>query len=251
MTPSSQIPFRRGAVEPVECLKAGWNLVRDEYWLFVGMCAVGMIIGSAVPLGILMGPMMCGLYLAFFRKRRGLPIEFGTLFKGFDYFGQSVVAALLHVIPITAVVVGCYIFLYVGMLATMVAASQAGEEAAPVAMLSFVFIMLLFYAIIMVVVIVISVGFTFAYPLIVDRGVPGLDAVKLSFRAAFANFWRLLGMSFLGALLGIGGVLLCYVGIVLVFPITLSAVAVAYEQVFGLSEPGDLAPNLPPPPPTF
>ena len=251
MTPSSQIPFRRGVVQPVECLKAGWNLVRDEYWLFVGMCAVGMVIGSAVPLGILMGPMMCGLYLAFFRKRRGLPIEFGTLFKGFDYFGQSVVAALLHVIPIMVVVVGCYIFLYVGMVATMVAASQAGEEAAPVAMLSFVFIILIFYAFIMLLVILISVGFMFAYPLIVDRGVPGFDAVKLSFRAGFSNFWRLLAMSLLGGLLSIGGALLCYVGIILVFPITLSAAAVAYEQVFGLSEPGDLAPNLPPPPPTF
>jgi len=251
MTPSSQIPFRRGAVQPVECLKAGWNLVRDEYWLFVGMCAVGMIIGSAVPLGILMGPMMCGLYLAFFRKRRGLPIEFGTLFKGFDYFGQSVVAALLHVIPIMVVVVGCYIFLYVGMFATMFAASQAGEQAAPVALLSFFFIILLFYAIVLVLVIVISIGFMFAYPLIVDRGIPGFDAVKLSFRAGFSNFWRLLGMSLLGGLLGIAGYALCVVGIVLVFPITLSAAAVAYEQVFGLSEPGDLAPNLPPPPPTF
>jgi hypothetical protein len=55
----------------------------------------------------------------------------------------------------------------------------------------------------------------------------------------------------LGGLLGIVGYALCVVGIVLVFPITLSAVAVAYEQVFGLSEPGDLVPNLPPPPPTF
>jgi len=251
MTPSSQIPFRRGAVQPVECLKAGWNLVRDEYWLFVGMCAVGIIIGSAVPLGILMGPMMCGLYLAFFRKRRGLPIEFGTLFKGFDYFGQSVVAALLHVIPIMVVVVGCYIFLYVGMFATMFAASQAGEQAAPVALLSFFFIILLFYAVVLLFVIVISVGFMFAYPLIVDRGIPGFDAVKLSFRAGFSNFWRLLAMSLLGGLLGIAGYALCVVGIVLVFPITLSAAAVAYEQVFGLSEPGDLAPNLPPPPPTF
>jgi Predicted integral membrane protein len=251
MTPSSEIPFRRGAVEPVECLKAGWNLVSDQYWLFVGMCAVAMIVGSAVPLGILMGPMMCGMYLAFFRKRRGLPIEFGTLFKGFDYFGQSVVAALLHVIPIMVVVIGCYILVYVGMFATMIAASQVGEDAAPVAMLSFVFVMLLFYAIVLLLVILISVGFTFAYPLIVDRGVPGFDAVKLSFRAAFANFWRLLGMSLLGGLLAIGGMLLCYIGILLVFPITLSAVAVAYEQVFGLSQPGDLAPNLPPPPPTF
>jgi uncharacterized membrane protein len=251
MTPSSEIPFRRGVVEPIECLKAGWNLISDQYWLFLGLCAVGMIIGSAVPLGILMGPMMCGLYLTFFRKRRGLPIEFGTLFKGFDYFGQSVVAALLHVIPIMVVVVVCYIFLYVGMFATMFAASQAGEQAAPVAMLSFVFVILLFYVVVLLLVIVISVGFTFAYPLIVDRGIPGFDAVKLSFRAAYSNFWRLLGMSLLGGLLSVVGLLLCYVGIIFVFPITLAAVAAAYEQVFGLSQPGELAPNLPPPPPTF
>ena len=133
MTNNPQIPFQRGVVQPVECLKAGFNLMRDQYWLFVGMCAVAMMIGSAVPLGILMGPMMCGLYLAFFRVRRGLPIEFGTLFKGFDYFGQSVVAALLHVIPITAVVIAAYIFLYVGMFAAMIAASAAGENAAPFA----------------------------------------------------------------------------------------------------------------------
>ena len=251
MTPSSEIPFRRGVVAPVECLKAGWNLISDQYWLFMGMCAVGMIIGSAVPLGILMGPMMCGLYLAFFRKRRGLPIEFGTLFKGFDYFGQSVVAALLHVIPITVIVVVCYIFLYVGMFATMMAASQAGEEAAPFAMLSFFFVILLFYVVVLLLVIVVSVGFAFAYPLIVDRGLPGFDAVKLSFRAAFSNFWRLLGLSLLGGLLSIVGIMLCYVGILFVFPITLAATAAAYEQVFGLSQPGELAPNLPPPPPTF
>jgi hypothetical protein len=48
--------------------------------------------------------------------------------------------------------------------------------------------------------------------------------------------------------LGFAGVLLCYVGVFLVIPITLAAVAVAYEQVFGLGEP---ASNLPPPPPTF
>jgi uncharacterized membrane protein len=254
MTPNPEITFRRGVVEPVECLKAGWNLVRDQYWLFVGMCAVGMIIGAAVPLGILMGPMMCGLYLAFFRKRRGLPIEFGTLFKGFDYFGQSVIAAILHVIPITAVIVAAYILMYVGMIAAMVAGSAAGSsnsDAGAFVGIGFIFLFLVFYIVIMLLVIVISIGFTFAYPLIVDRGMPGFEAVKLSFRAAFANFWRLLGMSLLGGLLSIAGILLCYVGVLLVFPITLAAVAAAYEQVFGLSQPGDLAPNLPPPPPTF
>jgi uncharacterized membrane protein len=214
------------------------------------MCAVAMIIGQAVPLGILMGPMMCGLYLAFFRVRRGLPIEFGTLFKGFDYFGQSVIASLLHVIPITAIVIAGYIFLYVGMFATMLAASAAGEDAVPFAGIGVLLMFMLFFAVIILVVILISIGFTFAYPLIVDRGLQGFDAVKLSWRAAFGNFWRLLGMSLLGGLLGIVGICLCYVGILLVFPITLAAAAAAYEQVFGLSS-GEVAPNLPPPPPTF
>ena len=249
MTP--QIPFQRNAVQPVQCIKDGWAMVKDQYWLFVGMSLVGMLIGSAVPMGILMGPMMCGLYLAFFRVRRGLPIEFGTLFKGFDYFGQSVVASLLHVIPITAVVIAAYIFLYVGMFAAMIAASAAGENAAPFAGIGIFLIFMLFFIVIFLVVIFISIGFTFAYPLIVDRGMQGFDAVKLSWRAAFANFWRLLGMSLLGGLLGIVGIALCYVGIFLVFPITLAAVAAAYEQVFGLSNVGEVAPNLPPPPPSF
>ena len=98
MTP--EIPFRRNAVEPVECIKGGWDFIKNQYWLFLGMTLVAILIGSAVPLGILLGPMMCGLYMSFFKARRGEAIEFGTLFKGFDYFGQSVVAALLHTVPI-------------------------------------------------------------------------------------------------------------------------------------------------------
>ena len=245
-----QVEFRRGAVEPIECIKGGWELVKDQYWLLVGMCAVGMIVGSAVPLGILMGPMMCGMYLTFFSKRRGLPIEFGTLFKGFDYFGPSVIASLLHVVPITCVVIVAYIFLYVGMFAAMIGTSAAGSDAAPIAGIGFLLVFLVFYIVIILAIILISIGFAFAYPLIVDRGMQGFDAVKLSFRAAFANFWRVLGLSLLSGLLGIVGICFCYVGIFFVFPITLGAIAVAYEQVFGLRTAG-IAENLPPPPPAF
>lgn len=68
---SDTTEFRSGVVKPVECLKAGLELVRNQYWLFVGITAVGMIIAGAVPLGILMGPMMCVIYLALFKQRRG------------------------------------------------------------------------------------------------------------------------------------------------------------------------------------
>src|SRR6266480_7247864 len=113
--PFDQIQFKRNAVEPVECIKAGFDLIKRQYWLFVGITAVGIIIGIVVPLGILMGPMMCGLYLALFQTRRGQPIEFGILFKGFDYFGDSVIATLIHMIPIVVVIVPSYILFYIGI----------------------------------------------------------------------------------------------------------------------------------------
>jgi uncharacterized membrane protein len=245
--PFNQVDFKRNAVEPVECIKTGWNLIKSQYWLFVGMTVVGVIIGSVVPLGILMGPMMCGIYLAIFRTRRGQPIEFGLLFKGFDYFGDAVIATLLHMIPIFVVIIPTYLMFYVGMFAMMAGTSRNGEPN-PGAMLGFLGIFGVVWLVIMVLLIVLSVVFTFAYPLIVDRRLSGLNAVKLSIRAAFANFWRLLGMLLLTGLMSIGGLILCYVGIFLVMPISLAAIATAYEQVFGLS---DLQPNLPPPPPSF
>ena len=245
---TTQIVFRRNAVEPIQCMSEAWALVKEQYWLFVGMCAVGLLIASAVPLGILMGPMMCGLYLTFFKRRRGEPIEFSVLFKGFDYFGPSVVATLLHVIPIIAIIIPAYILFYVMFI---VAAVAQGDEPSPGAMFGVLGMFVLFWLVMFVVIIFLSIGFTFVYPLIVDRKLQAIDAVKLSFRAALANFWRLLLLMFLTALMSIGGVLLCYVGMFLVFPITYGALAIAYEQTFGLSDPSQVASNLPPPPPSF
>src|SRR6185503_8179500 len=244
--PFNEIEFKRNAVEPVECIKAGWALIRSQYWLFVGMSVVGVIIGSVVPFGILMGPMMCGIYLALFKLRRQEPIEFGLLFKGFDYFGDAVIATLIHAIPIVIIVVPTYIIFYVGMFAMM--GVSGGRQPEPAALLGFFGFFALFWFVIIVLLIVLSVIFLFAYPLIVDRRLSGLNAVKLSIRAGFANFWRLLAMIVLTGLLSALGLLLCIVGVYLLMPLSFAAMAAAYEQVFGLSEAQS---NLPPPPPVF
>lgn len=243
-----QIAFQRNAVRPLECFKGGWNLIKNQYWLILGMCIVGWMVAAAVPLGILMGPMMCGIYLTFFKMRRGEPIEFGTMFKGFDYLGQSIVATLLHVIPILLIVVPAYILFYVFFFVAMVA--QGGREPNGLAMLAVFAVFALFWIVVIAVIMFISIGFMFVYPLIVDRGLQGLDAVKLSFRGALANFWGLLGMVGVNFLLSIAGVLLCFVGVYFVLPISYSAIAIAYEQVFGLRQ-DPLPVNTPPPPPVF
>lgn len=238
--------FRRKAVEPVECIKAGWSLIRDQYWLFVGLTAVGFLIGSFVPLGILLGPMMCGIYLALFKTRRAQPVEFSDLFKGFDYFGDSLVATLLHVVPMLVIFIPSYIVFYIALFFMI----PRNNDPDPGALLGFFGLFAVFWIVMMVLLIIVSVGFTFAYPLIVDRRLSGLNAVKLSIKAAMANFWQLLGMLLLNGFLGFVGVLFCYVGVFLVLPVGFAAIVSAYEQVFGLAS-GDMQPNLPPPPPTF
>jgi hypothetical protein len=55
----------------------------------------------------------------------------------------------------------------------------------------------------------------------------------------------------LSLLLNIAGLLLCYVGVFLVIPISYAAIAAAYEQVFGLHDSNQVISNLPPPPPVF
>jgi len=243
-----QVDFNRNAVSPVECIKGGWNLIKNQYWLILGMIIVGWMIASAVPFGILMGPMMCGLFLAFFKMRRGEPIEFGTLFKGFEYLGQSIIATLIHVVPIMCLVVGSYILFYVFFLFAMV--SQADREPNPGALLAIIIVYAVFWLVVIAIIMFASIGFMFVYPLIVDRKLQGFDAVKMSFRGAFANFWGLLGMMVLNFLLSLAGLLMCIIGVYFVLPITYSAMAIAYEQIFGLRQT-PMAPNTPPPPPVF
>ncbi|MDQ6653679.1 MAG: hypothetical protein M3Y84_13175 [Acidobacteriota bacterium] len=211
----------------------------------MGISAVGYLIGSFVPLRILMGPMMCGIYLALFQVRRNQPIEFATLFKGFDYFVDSLIATLLHLIPMIVIFVPSYLLFYAAIF--FILPRQGGEPDAGT-MLGFFGFFAIFWLVMMVIMIVVSVVFTFAYPLIVDRRLSGIDSVKLSIKAGMANFWRLLGLLLLTGLLSVAGALLCFVGVFLVLPISFAAIAVAYEQVFGL---GEMQPNLPPPPPSF
>ena len=238
--------FESGVVQPMVCIRAGYDLIKDQYWLFVGMCFVAILIGSAVPFGILMGPMMCGLYVAIIKKHHGQQVEFGTLFKGFDYLAESIIATLIHVIPVVVIIVPFYIAFYGALILIL---PRSGEPD-PGALLGFFGAFIVFLFIVMILIMLISVLFTFTYPLIVDRRLGGLDAVKTSAKAAIANFWPLLGLLLLTGVLGFCGVLLCYVGMFLVFPVTFAAMSIAYEQVFGIK--GE-APTVsgPPPPPTF
>src|SRR6478752_4659273 len=101
--------FRRGAIRPTDCFRAGWELIKADYWLFLGIALVGWLLAALVPFGILAGPMMCGIYLCLFRAQRGRAVKFEILFKGFDYFVQSLIATLIMIVPLFAIMIAGYI----------------------------------------------------------------------------------------------------------------------------------------------
>ena len=229
------------------CLRGGYELVKDQYWLFVGMALVAIIVGSVVPFRHPDGSDDVRSYLANVseasRRERGI----WNSVQGLRLPpGESIIATLIHVVPVVVILVPFYIVFYGALLFWL----PRNGEPDPGELITFFAVFFIFLILVAVLVMVISALFTFSYPLIVDRHMKGVDAVKLSVRAALANFFPLLGLLLLTGVLGFCGALLCYVGIFLVFPVTFAAMSIAYKQVFGISDGVRTVPG-PPPPPTF
>jgi hypothetical protein len=70
------VDFRIG-----DCFSRGWELVKADFWVSVGGCAVLLILLGSV--GIIAGPLIGGGYVFFLKRIRGQKTEFGDFFAGF------------------------------------------------------------------------------------------------------------------------------------------------------------------------
>ncbi len=238
--------FNRSAIRPLECVSEGWQLIKRDYWLMCGICAVGLIIGGAGPFGLLLGPLMSGIHLCVFALGRAEKPSFSLLFKGFDYFLPSLVATLIKIIPVMIVIVPVYILaIALGIGASAFAQSNHADPETFVIAIGVVAFLIL--AIILVISMLVGSLFLFSYQLVVDRGLNGVDACKLSARAAVANAGGVLGLVLLTTVMGFAGLLACYVGAFLVVPISFAALDVAYRRVFPPITRPPVAPPAAPP----
>ena len=208
----------KASLQPVDLLKQGKEILGDQYMLFVGITAVGVILSIVIPL-ILVGPMMCGIFLCYFRHEKGEAVAFEHLFKGFDYFVPSLLATLIMVgvslviiLPITILgIIGGVIF---------------GDSVITVIW------SLLLQLVSLAASILLCAAFFFVFPLIVERKLEPLDAVKASFFAARDN---MVGLGILALLINIIStisIFLCFIPFFFVMPVLFGSVVLAFRQVF-------------------
>lgn len=234
--------FRTKVIRPIECYKEGWELIKDQYWLFFGISVVGMLL-AGFSFYILYGAMFCGIYYCLQQKYNLQPFNFADLFKGFEVFLPSFIVSLFFIIPQIFITVGNFTF-QILMQTEMRRSGDIrifwtyfGIYMGIVSVLALV--MMCFHALI-----------TFAFPLIIEYKMSGMEALKLSARAVWGNIGGVAGLVLCQFALMFVGLLACYFGVFFVVPIPFAAFYIAYRKVFP-SDSQSLDFDAPPAPDQF
>ncbi len=215
--------LKRVAIRPLDCLRRGFASVCEDPLPFAGVGAL-VAVGSLVPFGLLLGPFLAGAHLFFMDHRRRSAPSAGRVFDGLQDFVQAWLAIVLHIVASLVVVLGCYVFFF--FCGLLVVGLDLGEAVTLALLVAGMLVLLL-------VTIALYVPFGFAPGLVAERRLSGLDAVRVSARAARLNFGGLFALWLLMYALCFAGLLLCVLPFFFVFPACLAALFEAFRRVFG------------------
>ena len=191
-------------VKFADWIEMGFNLYKDNLRTLV-LATIFALVISTVTIGILAGPMIAGLALLILelKDKKAPKPEAGRIFKGFDYFLNSLLFVIVWglAILIGSLILG--IIPFVGQLASLffVSAVQA-------------FLM-------------------FGIFLIVDQRMDFQAASKDRINTVKTNFWPFFGVSATAGIIGSIGAVAFGIGIVFTIPIQGCLLAVAYREVYG------------------
>ena len=209
-------------------ISRAWKLVMSDFWPFLGVTllaylvvivagiipCVGMVISCLVQ-----GPVMGGLYLYYLKKMRGAPAEVGDAFSGFSapYWGKLALAGTVQVVTMLVMTAPSTIYNLTHL--------QERRAEPPMGII-------IWFILALPLVVWLSVSWSFAYPLITDKGLDFWPAMELSRKVVNMRFWSWILLYFVSGLLGMAGFLCLCVGMLVVLPVIFCAKMVAYEDVF-------------------
>jgi uncharacterized membrane protein len=240
-------------------LNRGWAIFSQNVGGFIGFFVLSIVISAVLgnipgigPIanGVVSGVLAAGYFIVAFKLSRGQSSEFGDFFKGFQnsYFLPIFLANLV-------------IGIFTGVLSLAFVASLVAAFYSPVreflvensddpdianlpdipipdgliGPLIIVGILLLLPAIYL------GIAYTFAIPLIIDRRMDFWPAMETSRKLITKKWFGFFGFSIVLGLINMGGALICGLGLLLTVPLSVCAIAAAYENIVGLT--GDSAPT--------
>lgn len=220
---------RAAPLDVFSCIGRSFDLWKANLLPLVGVTFVVIVIVAvlgAIPLLgaianlVLTGVFYGGLYYYYLGKIRGEPREFGDAFAGFSRnFGGLALANLL-VVGISIAV--ALVFFAPWFIAIFVSASR-GTEPNPLIFLGmFISALPLIY---------LSVSWTFAFALVIDRGLGPWTAVEVSRRVVTKYWFRVFFVMFLSSILAGLGLIGLVIGIFFTLPLFFGAVMYAYEDL--------------------
>ncbi len=240
---TEDLNVRQVKVKPIDLLKRSYRMMGEQYWLFFGITLVGILIASAVPFGLIMGPMIVGIYLCFIERGRRGQTEFATLFRGFDFFLESFIAFLCMLGLSLLVMVPFMIALFAMLFAPIISAAAANPNAPPPPP-EFTPGIILTYIAMLFTNFLIYMPFIFTFQLIADRHLKAIPAIKMSLRGVGKNFWGIVWFMLVVWFVSMVGALMCYVPAFLIMPISFGAMFLLYREIYGMPQ-GLIQPSPP------
>jgi hypothetical protein len=193
----------RGKLEVIRCYERSWELLKANFWAFVGvavlMCAIYAATAYLQQRGILFlsviinAPLGGGLGYYFIRKIRGQPAGVGEVFAGFKR--PFVTLVMLGIVTLILVAAGMLCLIVPGIY--------------------------------------LAVAWSFAHLYAIDKGGGFWAAMESCRRGVTGNWWRLLGLFLLGIPFLILGIAALGIGIFVALPLVWAAGFYAYEDLFG------------------
>jgi hypothetical protein len=187
-----------------EWIQKGFELYKANLATLMVVWLLVLVLGI-LTVGVLGGPLACGAILVTLGlvDRKEPKPEIGDVFKGFNFFVQALLcavvifavgfvgSAILGILPLVGK--------FLGTLYGMVVQTFA----------------------------------MFALFLIADRNMEFVPALKLSMDTVKANFWPFLGLQVVASAIASIGAAACCIGLFITMPMYGCILAVAYREVFG------------------
>ncbi len=243
-------PPGQPAIRISEWLNAAWAVIQP-YWLeyvlailVAHLVILGAEILCVLPVLLVAGPMMGGIFIYLAKRMLGLPAQIPDVFKGFRRFADTLILGLVLILP--PLVLVPMIFLPTILAAIGFGDSQAGQAMTQMTgcvTIPLVSLFLLVYPL------AVGTYLVFALPLVLFRGMGAVEAIRRSIEIVKlqpGNFlvFALADLVLLWAGHFLGSALFC-VGVLILSPLAVSIVGTmqlqAYREFVGLT-PEDLAP---------